>query len=130
MRSPEAEQVVHQRVLLLLLGEGEQLAQRLGLLAAVQHLVHPQRIDPRHPQQPPGVGGGRGVEDVDVDTRPRNIRSTMFSNMADSSKAGFMVADSTNSSALVLMSAKRRNQLIFSRISLLDRSMVSRVSIS
>ena len=39
----------------------------------------------------------------------------MFSNMADSSKAGFIVADSTNSSALVLMSANLRNHWIFSR---------------
>ncbi len=54
----------------------------------------------------------------------------MFSNMADSSKAGFIVADSTNSSALVLMSANFRNHSIFSRISFLDFSMVSWVSIS
>ena len=54
----------------------------------------------------------------------------MFSNIADSSKAGFIVADSMNSSALVVMSANLRNQLIFSRISCLERSMVSRVSIS
>ncbi len=54
----------------------------------------------------------------------------MFSNMADSSKAGFIVADSIKSSALVVISANFKNQLIFSRISFLDRSMVSRVSIS
>src|SRR5574341_1272022 len=56
--------------------------------------------------------------------------STMFSNMADSSKAGFMVADSTKSSALVEMSANLRNHWIFSRIWSLLRSMVSLVSIS
>jgi len=50
--------------------------------------------------------------------------------MADSSKAGFIVADSTKSSALVLMSANFRNHWIFSRISFLERSIVSRVSIS
>ena len=54
----------------------------------------------------------------------------MFSNMADSSKAGFMVADSTKSSALVVMSANLRNHWILSRISCLERSMVSLVSIS
>ncbi len=54
----------------------------------------------------------------------------MFSNIADSSKAGFMVADSTNSSALVLMSANLRNHSIFSRISRLDFSIVCLVSIS
>ena len=54
----------------------------------------------------------------------------MFSNMADSSKAGFIVADSTKSSALVEMSANLRNHWIFSRISTLDRSIVSFVSIS
>ena len=54
----------------------------------------------------------------------------MFSNIADSSKAGFIVADSTKSSALVVMSANLRNQFIFLRISFLDRSMVSLVSIS
>ncbi len=54
----------------------------------------------------------------------------MFSNMADSSKAGFIVADSTKSSAFVEMSANLRNHLIFSRISTFDRSIVSFVSIS
>src|SRR3990172_9276170 len=34
-----------------------------------------------------------------------SIISTMFSNIADSSNAGFIVADSTKSSALVVMSA-------------------------
>ena len=54
----------------------------------------------------------------------------MFSNMADSSKAGFMVAVSMNSSALPRISANLRNQSIFSRISTLERSIVSLVSIS
>ena len=54
----------------------------------------------------------------------------MFSNIADSSNAGFIVAVSTNSSALVVMSANLRNQRIFSRICTLLRSMVSLVSIS
>jgi hypothetical protein len=58
------------------------------------------------------------------------MRSIMFSNIADSSKAGFMVADSTNSSARVEISANLRNHWIFSRISRLERSMVSLVSIS
>jgi len=56
--------------------------------------------------------------------------SIMFSNMADSSKAGFMVADSTKASACVRISANLRNQLTFSLISFLDFSMVSLVSIS
>ncbi len=59
-----------------------------------------------------------------------NIKSTMFSNMADSSKAGFIVAHSTKSSALVLISANFKNHWIFSRISFLDFSIVSLVSIS
>src|SRR5213592_1965751 len=59
-----------------------------------------------------------------------SISSTMFSNMADSSNAGFIVADSTKSSAFVEMSANLRNHWIFSRISRLERSIVSRVSIS
>src|SRR5579872_1381801 len=59
-----------------------------------------------------------------------NIRSTMFSNMADSSKAGFMVALSTNESAWVEISANFRNQRIFCLMSCFDRSMVSLVSIS
>jgi hypothetical protein len=54
----------------------------------------------------------------------------MFSNMADSSKAGFIVAASTNSSALVEISANFRNHWIFSRISRFERSIASRVSIS
>ena len=54
----------------------------------------------------------------------------MFSNIADSSNAGFIVADSTKSSALVEMSANFRNHWIFSRISRFERSIVSRVSIS
>jgi hypothetical protein len=58
------------------------------------------------------------------------MRSIMFSNIADSSNAGFIVADSTKSSALVVMSANLRNQRIFSRISSLLRSMLCRVSIS
>jgi hypothetical protein len=41
-----------------------------------------------------------------------------------------MVADSTNSSAFVEISANFRNHWIFSRMSRLDRSIVSRVSIS
>jgi len=41
----------------------------------------------------------------------------MFSNIADSSNAGFIVADSMKSSALVVMSANLRNHRIFSRIS-------------
>ncbi len=59
-----------------------------------------------------------------------NMRSIMFSNIADSSNAGFIVADSTKSSAFVEMSANFRNHLIFSRISTLLRSIVSFVSIS
>src|SRR5512135_2996583 len=54
----------------------------------------------------------------------------MFSNMADSSKAGFMVALSTNASACVEISANFRNQRIFCLMSCLERSMVSLVSIS
>ena len=54
----------------------------------------------------------------------------MFSNIADSSKAGFIVAASTNSSALVEISANFRNHWIFSRISRFERSIASRVSIS
>jgi hypothetical protein len=54
----------------------------------------------------------------------------MFSNIADSSNAGFIVADSTKSSALVEMSANFRNHWIFSLISVFERSIVSRVSIS
>src|SRR3972149_5310753 len=42
----------------------------------------------------------------------------------------FIVADSTKSSALVVMSANLRNHRIFSRISTLLRSMLCRVSIS
>ena len=59
-----------------------------------------------------------------------NIRSTMFSNIADSSKAGFIVAASTNSSAFVEISANLRNHWIFSRISRFERSIASFVSIS
>ena len=59
-----------------------------------------------------------------------NMRSIMFSNIADSSKAGFMVADSTNSSARVLISANFKNHWILSRISRFERSIVSLVSIS
>src|SRR5581483_1117259 len=58
------------------------------------------------------------------------MRSIMFSNIADSSKAGFIVADSTNSSARVEISANFRNHWIFSLISVFERSMVSFVSIS
>ena len=54
----------------------------------------------------------------------------MFSNIADSSKAGFIVADSTNSSARVLISANFRNHWILSLISVFDRSIVCFVSIS
>jgi hypothetical protein len=54
----------------------------------------------------------------------------MFSNIADSSNAGFVLAASTNSSAFVLISANFRNHWILSRISFLLRSMASRVSIS
>ena len=54
----------------------------------------------------------------------------MFSNIADSSNAGFIVADSTKSSALVEMSANFRNHWIFSRISRFERSIASLVSIS
>jgi len=45
----------------------------------------------------------------------------MFSNIADSSNARFIVAESTKSSALVEISANLRNYLIFSRISPLLR---------
>ena len=62
----EGDEVGHQRVHLLLLGEGEQLPQAPRLLAALEHLIDPQRVDLGHPEQAPGVGGGGGVEDVDV----------------------------------------------------------------
>ena len=125
----ETHQVIHQRVLFLFLGEGKQFAQGPGFFAALEHLVDPQRVDLGHAQQAAGVGGRGGVEDV-TSYSSSNIRSTMFSNIADSSKAGFIVADSTNSSALVEISANFRNHWIFSRILCLERSMVSLVSIS
>ena len=54
----------------------------------------------------------------------------MFSNIADSSKAGFMVALSTKASAWVETSANFRNQRIFCLMSCFERSIVSFVSIS
>ena len=54
----------------------------------------------------------------------------MFSNIADSSNAGFMVALSTKASAWVEISANLRNQRILVLMSCLERSMVSLVSIS
>ena len=61
----QVEQILHQRVLLLLaLAVGEQILQRRGLLAALHHLVDPHGVDAGHAQQAAGVGGGRGVEDV------------------------------------------------------------------
>src|SRR5947209_14508294 len=50
--------------------------------------------------------------------------------MADSSNAGFIVADSTNASAWAEISANLRNQRIFCLMSCLARSMLSFVSIS
>src|SRR5207245_10146294 len=91
--------------------------------------VDREGVDSRNAKRPLRVGGRRRVEHVDV-ALLFSIISTMFSNIANSSNAGFIVADSTKSSALVGMSANFRNHWIFSRISRFERSIVSRVSIS
>src|SRR5437016_865239 len=61
---------------------------------------------------------------------PLRIRSTMSSNMADSSKEGFVVAISINGSTSTGMSANLRNWTSRSLISPLYLSMVDEMSIS
>src|SRR5437867_4772966 len=63
---PEPQQVLEERVRLLLPTEGQHLAQGPRLLAGLEHLVHPEGVDLRHAEQPPGVGGRRRVEHVDL----------------------------------------------------------------
>ena len=62
----EGQKIVHERIRLLLLRVGKKFPQGLCLPPALEHLVHPKRVDLRHPQEPPGVGRGRRVEDVEV----------------------------------------------------------------